>query len=173
MPRIAIAGFQHETNVFGATPADMHAFEIADSFPAFLRGQGVLTGTAGSTLPVAGFARAASAASDVELCPVLWCSAEPSAEVTDAAYAAITEELLSGIAAAGQIDGIYLDLHGAMVTDSLEDGEGELLARLRDQVGPDMPVVASLDMHANITPEMVLHTDALTVFRTYPHLDMA
>ena len=173
MPRIAIAGFQHETNVFGATPADMHAFEIADSFPAFLRGQGVLTGTAGSTLPVAGFARAASAASDVELCPVLWCSAEPSAEVTDAAYAAITEELLSGIAAAGQIDGIYLDLHGAMVTDSLEDGEGELLARLRDQVGPDMPVVASLDMHANITPEMVLHTDALSVFRTYPHLDMA
>ena len=145
MPRIAIAGFQHETNVFGATPADMHA----------------------------GFARAASAARDVDLCPVLWCSAEPSAEVTDAAYAAITEELLSGIAAAGQIDGIYLDLHGAMVTDSLEDGEGELLARLRDQVGPDMPVVASLDMHANITPEMVLHTDALTVFRTYPHLDMA
>ena len=64
MPRIAIAGFQHETNVFGATPADMHAFEIADSFPAFLRGEGVLTGTEGSTLPLAGFARAAAADSD-------------------------------------------------------------------------------------------------------------
>lgn len=173
MPRIAIAGFQHETNVFGATPADMHAFEIADSFPAFLRGEGVLTGTEGSTLPLAGFVRAAAADSDIELCPVLWCSAEPSAQVTDDAYAAITSELLSGIAAAGQIDGIYLDLHGAMVTDSLEDGEGELLARLRDQVGQDMPVVASLDMHANITPDMVSNADALTVFRTYPHLDMA
>ena len=103
MPRIAIAGFQHETNVFGATAADMHAFEIADSFPAFLRGNDVLTGTEGSNLPVAGFVRAANTESDIKLYPVLWCSAEPSAEVTDAAYDDITEELLSGIGAAGKL----------------------------------------------------------------------
>ena len=155
MPRIAIAGFQHETNVFGATPADMTAFEIADSFPAFLRGAAVLSGTEGSTLPIAGFARAAAGDSSIELHPVLWCSAEPSAQVTDDAYQAISTEILDGIRDAGAIDGIYLDLHGAMVTDGLEDGEGQLLALVRQQVGPDMPLVASLDMHANITPQMV------------------
>ena len=173
MPRIAIAGFQHETNVFGATPADMTAFEIADSFPAFLRGAAVLSGTEGSTLPIAGFARAAAEDSSIELHPVLWCSAEPSAHVTDDAYQAISTEILDGIRDAGAIDGIYLDLHGAMVTDGLEDGEGQLLALVRQQVGPDMPLVASLDMHANITPQMVANADALTIFRTYPHLDMA
>lgn len=172
MPRIAIAGFQHETNVFGATAADMQAFEIADSFPAFMRGPAVLPGIKDTSLPMAGFLRAAESDDGNSLHPILWCSAEPSAQVTDAAFQAIAAEILAGIRDAGQIDGIYLDLHGAMVTDAYEDGEGQLLAMIREQVGPDVPLVASLDMHANITPQMVAHTDALTVFRTYPHLDM-
>ena len=101
----------------------------------------------------------------------LAAEAMPSGPVSAHAYRQLTETILEAVDKG--CEAVMLDLHGAMVTNSLEDGEGELLARLRDQVGPDIPIVASLDMHANITPEMVLYSDALTVFRTYPHLDMA
>jgi microcystin degradation protein MlrC len=71
------------------------------------------------------------------------------------------------------LDGVYLDLHGAMVTEHAEDGEGELLARVRKLIGDDIPVVNSLDLHANITERMVANSSAMTIFRTYPHIDMA
>ncbi|WP_282153098.1 M81 family metallopeptidase [Ruegeria atlantica] len=170
--RIAIAGFQHETNCFGVTKAGLPEFEMADSWPGMLRGEKVLLETEGMNLPVAGFAAAAQAAG-VEVVPILWCSAEPSAHVTDHAFETICGMLFNGIRDAGHIDGVYLDLHGAMVTESLADGEGELLRRIRELVGPGTPVVASLDLHANISAQMVEYTDYLSVFRTYPHLDMA
>ena len=81
--------------------------------------------------------------------------------------------MVDGIAAAGPLDAVYLDLHGAMVTEHLDDGEGEVLARVRKVIGKDVPLVASLDLHANVTPEMVEHADALIAYRTYPHVDMA
>ena len=64
-------------------------------------------------------------------------------------------------------------LHGAMVTEHLDDGEGEILARVRKVIGKDLPLVVSLDLHANVTPQMVEHADALIAYRTYPHVDMA
>ena len=60
-----------------------------------------------------------------------------------------------------------------MVTEHLDDGEGEILARVRKVIGKDVPLVASLDLHANVTPDMVEHADALIAYRTYPHVDMA
>jgi len=71
------------------------------------------------------------------------------------------------------LDAVYLDLHGAMVVENFEDGEGELLRRVREITGPDLPVIVSLDLHANITAAMLEHATAMTIFRTYPHLDMA
>ncbi len=173
MKRILIAGFQHETNTFGATKATMADFEMADSWPGLLRGDQVITGTAGSNLPLAGFVREAEGDPGIALIPVLWCAAEPSAHVTDHAFDTISAMILDGLRQAGQIDGIYLDLHGAMVTESHEDGEGELLRRLRQVAGPEIPVVVSLDLHANLTRAMVDGASAITVYRTYPHLDMA
>ncbi|WP_170419287.1 M81 family metallopeptidase [Ruegeria atlantica] len=170
--RIVIAGFQHETNCFGVTKAGLPEFEMADSWPGLLHGEKVILETEGMNLPIAGFAAAAQAAG-IEVVPILWCSAEPSAHVTDHAFEAICEMLLNGIRDAGHIDGVYLDLHGAMVTESLADGEGEVLRRVREVVGPEFPVVASLDLHANISAEMVEHANYLSIFRTYPHLDMA
>ncbi|WP_170379465.1 M81 family metallopeptidase [Ruegeria atlantica] len=170
--RIAIAGFQHETNCYGVTKAGLAEFEMADSWPSMLLGAQVVSETAGMNLPAAGFAAAATAVG-FEVVPILWCSAEPSAHVTDHAFETICGMLLDGIRAAGQIDGVYLDLHGAMVTESLADGEGEVLRRVRNLVGPEIPVVASLDLHANISAQMVEHADYLSIFRTYPHLDMA
>lgn len=173
MTRILIAGFQHETNTFGATRAAMRDFEMADSWPGLLRGADVISGTDGSTIPLAGFVREARKDTEVELIPVVWCAAEPSAHVTDKAFERISGMILDGVRSAGDIDGIYLDLHGAMVTESHEDGEGEVLRRLRDLVGPDLPIAVSLDLHVNLTRQMVDLASCITIYRTYPHLDMA
>ncbi|MEL6775210.1 MAG: M81 family metallopeptidase [Pseudomonadota bacterium] len=173
MTRIAIAGFQHETNTFSAVPTRYEDFLIADSWPPLLEGEAVLAGTAGMNLPIAGFAAAAAAQRDLTLIPILWCAAEPAGRVEDAAFDRIAARILAGLKAAGPIDALYLDLHGAMVTESAEDGEGLLLARLRAHLGPAVPIVVSLDLHANITPAMVALADQIAIFRTYPHLDMA
>jgi len=132
----------------------------------------MLTAFEGINLPIAGFI-AEARRQDHELLPTLWCSASPSAEVEVDAYEKIVGELLERIKALGNVDGVYLDLHGAMVTEHQEDGEGELLERLRAQVGAELPIVVSLDLHANITERMVKHASALVVCRTYPHVDLA
>jgi microcystin degradation protein MlrC len=93
--------------------------------------------------------------------------------VTDEAFEKVAAMILEGLRSAGAIDGIYLDLHGAMVTESFEDGEGELLARIRSLVGGGLPLAVSLDLHANVTEAMVRHASSLSVFRSYPHVDMA
>lgn len=173
MSRIAVAGFQHETNTFGATKAGYTEFVEADAWPGLLEGKAVLEGTAGHNLPIGGFVEAASAVQGIELVPLLWCAAEPSAHVTNDAFDRISGMILDGLKTAGPLDGLYLDLHGAMVTESHEDGEGELLARIRRVVGPDLPIAISLDFHANLTEAFVDHASALTIFRSYPHIDMA
>src|SRR5262249_13884884 len=97
----------------------------------------------------------------------------PSAHVTKDAFERIVKVMVDGIAAAGPIDAVYLDLHGAMVSEHFEDGEGEVLARVRRVIGKTTPLVASLDLHANMSHGMVAHADALIAYRKYPHVDMA
>lgn len=169
-PRIAIAGLQHETNTFAPFGASFHDFEIADGWPELTRGADVLKVFPALNIPIGGFISAAGAA---DLVPIAWAAAEPCAHVSDDAFDRLSEIVCGGIAAAGKIDGIYLDLHGAMVTDSHQDGEGELLRRLRARVGDGMPIVISLDMHANVTKAMSELCDGMTIYRTYPHIDMA
>ena len=123
-------------------------------------------------IAVAGFIEDARAAGH-QLLPLSWSMAVPAAAVTDKAFETITGWLLEDLAGAGALDAVYLDLHGAMVAERFEDGEGEILRRVRDIVGPDMPVVVSLDLHANVTPAMIEHASALIAFRTYPHVDRA
>lgn len=170
--RIAVAGFQHETNSFSRTPADLAAFQIADSWPPLLTGDAVIDGTRGMNLPIAGAVAMAEALA-VEPVPILWCAAEPSGPVTDDAFDAITAMMVERLAAAGRLDGLFLDLHGAMITESHDDGEGALLSRLRAALGPEFPIGVSLDLHANVSAAMITHATAIAVFRTYPHLDMA
>ena len=172
MPRIAIAGFQHETNSLSPVVTELGDFEMADSWPGLLSGTEVISGTRGLNLPIAGFVDAALA-DGADLVPIIWCAAEPAGPVSDAAFDAISARILAGIRAAGPIDGIYLDLHGAMITQSRPDGEGALLAQVRDQVGPEVPIVISLDLHANLSRRTFELADTICIFRTYPHLDMA
>ena len=172
MPRIAIGGFRHETNTFAPTRADAFAFAEGSAEPSPLRGAALLETFAGANVPVQGALEVLRAAG-CELVPLVWASASPSAHVTRDAYERIAGELVDRLRLAGPVDGVMLDLHGAMVAEHVDDGEGELLARVREVIGTRVPLVASLDLHANVTRRMVEQSDALTIFRTYPHVDMA
>ena len=165
MARIAVGGFQHETNTFAPSPATYADFVRAVAWPGLVRGPELLGAFAGFNLPMAGFLDA-MAASGNELVPLLWCAALPSARVTEDAYERVAAALLQDLAASLPLDAVYLDLHGAMVAEHLEDGEGELLARVRGVVGEEMPLVASLDLHANVTEAMVARASALIAYRT-------
>ena len=170
--RIAIGGFQHETNTFSRVNATFGDFERADGWPALLRGDEILAGVGGMNIPIAGFIDA-SRSRDYDLVGLAWCSATPSRPVTTDAFERIAGMLVDNLSQTTDIDALYLHLHGAMVTMDHEDGEGELLRRIRSVLPPGMPIVASLDLHANITPAMVELATALVVYRTYPHIDMA
>jgi microcystin degradation protein MlrC len=169
--RIAVGGFQHETNTFAPSKADFDAFARGGGWPPLLRDGEVFDGVAGINLPIAGFVDAMKARH--QLVPTAWAAASPSAHVTEDAFERIAGLIVDALKRAGTVDAVYLDLHGAMVTEHLDDGEGELLARVRAVVGSKVPVVASLDLHANVTKRMVEHAEALVAYRTYPHVDMA
>jgi len=167
-----MGGFQHETNTFMPTRASLDRFTQPDAWPGLLKGDELLCQVKGMNLPITGFADAASAAGH-KLVPLSWCSAVPSGPVTDEAFEAVSSLLLKKLADAGPVDAVYLDLHGAMVTESYQDGDGVLLQSIRSIVGNKVPLVASLDFHANISEAMIEAADILTVYRTYPHVDMA
>jgi microcystin degradation protein MlrC len=171
--KIAIGGFQHETNTFAPMKADWAAFEQADSWPELQVGASLLTACTGKNIPLGGFASEALALGHA-FEPLAWCHATPSGYVTKDAYERVSNFILSRLVdVAGSVDAVYLDLHGAMVTEHLEDGEGALLQSVRDVIGPDTLLVASLDLHANVTHAMLGAADFMTAYRTYPHVDMA
>jgi microcystin degradation protein MlrC len=172
MTRIAVGGFLHETNTFAPTKAVYADFVHGGGWPAMRLGADMLAVMRNINVGLAGFVGQAEA-NGWELVPTIFAAASPSAHVTEDAYERIAKVMIDGIKAAGAIDAVYLDLHGAMVTEHLDDGEGEILARVRKAIGKDLPLVVSLDLHANVTPQMMEHADALIAYRTYPHVDMA
>ncbi len=169
---IAVGGFQHETNTFAPHLAELAAFERADSWPALTVGEPLFATMQGLNIPLSGFNECAQQDGH-HLHPLCWCSAEPSSYVTSEAFERVADLICAPLRDIDGLDAVYLDLHGAMVTQDYEDGEGELLRRVRAIVGPSIPVVISLDLHANVTRAMLEYCDAMTIYRTYPHLDMA
>jgi microcystin degradation protein MlrC len=163
MARIAVGGFLHETNTFAPTKATYDDFVHGGGWPSMSQGADVLRVMRDINVGLAGFVHAAEA-QGWELVPTIACGASPSAHVTRDAYERIVKVMVDGIRTAVALDGVYLDLHGAMVTEHLDDGEGEILRRVREVIGKDLPLVVSLDLHANVTPEMVKRIDRL------PHL---
>jgi microcystin degradation protein MlrC len=175
MARIAFGGFQHETNTFAPSKATYDDFLKPGAWPGLTRGEALFDAIAGINIPVAGYVEAATAQGH-ELLPLTWTNATPSAQVTEDAYERVSAMLLEDLAKLARLkdlDALYLDLHGAMVAEHVDDGEGELLRRVRDLVGPELPIAVSLDLHANVTQEMVDLSDYLDIYRTYPHVDMA
>ena len=165
MTRVVLAMMKHETNTFSPVPTDLARFSKGGERP--LEGAEILAAYRGTGSCTAGFIDVAEAAG-AEIVPSIAANAPPSGPVRSAAYEYICDAILKAVA--GGCDGILLDLHGAMVTERHEDGEGELLARIR-AIAPDIPIGVTLDMHANLYPAMVENADIIAGYQTYPHID--
>ena len=150
--RLAICGIRHETNTFSALRAGIEDFHV-------LRGDEILVDG-----PWQAF-------DNVEWAPTLVARAQPHGLVLRDTYESMAAELVDRLRRASPVDGVYLDLHGAMEVEGVGDGERDLVCRVRETVGNDVPVVASLDLHANLAPEVVEKTNVLTALRTAPHVD--
>ncbi|MCM2561316.1 M81 family metallopeptidase [Lutimaribacter sp. EGI FJ00015] len=169
--KVAMAGFLHETNTFAPTRAQMSDFEQGGGYMPMARGADVLNRGRGINLGIGGAVLHGESAG-WDMVPLVWAGAIPSAHVAQDAYDTITDEIVQALRDAGPVDGVFLDLHGAMVAEHVDDGEGDFLARVREVVGPDVPIACALDLHGNITQKMVDAADVLVGFRTYPHVDM-
>src|ERR1700728_4149064 len=172
MYRIAVGGFLHETNTFAPTKAAYADFVHGGGWPAMTQGGDVFKVMRNINVGLAGFIGEAEMHA-WELVSTMFAAASPCAHVTKDAYERIAKAIVDGIKSAGPLDAVYLDLHGAMVAEHFDDGEGEILRRVRQVIGDRLPLVVGLDLHANLTPQMVDNADALIAYRKYPHTDMA
>ena len=167
---IFVAGFHHETNTFAPSAADWAAFTCGAGYPGYARGDAMLAQMAPTSTALGGFV-AEALEHGWALRPSVWAGAMPSNRVTTEAFERICAEIVGDLQR-GACDAVFLDLHGAAVAEGADDAEGELLARVRAVVGPAMPVVTSLDLHANVTARMLALATAMTAYRSYPHVDM-
>jgi microcystin degradation protein MlrC len=159
--RLLIAMMKHETNTFSPVLTPLARFGPLYGENAIRAYRGTGTGL-GAYLDLA-------EREGAEVVLPIAAGASPSGPVENAAYGHITDAICDAVARGG-FDGIMLDLHGAMVTQSLEDGEGEFLRRLR-AIDPRTPIAVSLDMHANLYDAMIANATVVTGYRTYPHID--
>ncbi|RYI99842.1 MAG: M81 family peptidase, partial [Acetobacteraceae bacterium] len=172
--RIAIGGFQHESHSFAPIPTGWQEFIKPGGFPGLQRPATLVETLRHTSVPCAGAIEVAEAAG-ATIAPLTWCFANPAGPVTAEAFERIAALLVGALSDAldeGPLDGIFLELHGAMVAVGFDDAEGELLRRVRAVVGEAMPITVSLDPHANMTRMMTDLADALVPYRTYPHVDM-
>lgn len=170
------AAIGHETNTFAVTPTRLADFAFAGG-PATDASPEQIRCRFRGTRTVHGGYLAAAEELGFELEPLLWAFATPSGVVEQAAYEELASVLLERLARRlreARCGGVLLDLHGAMVSEHLEDAEGDLIERTRkvlDVHGADLPLVVTLDLHANVTARMAAHADAIIGFEEYPHVD--
>ncbi len=164
--RIAIGQFQEESNTFVLQKADLRFFRDNQ----LLYGDQILPALSGTRAEMGG-ALEVLAAAGAEIVPLVAAHSVSSGPVTRETFEHVAREMLARLAA-GPVDGVLLVLHGSMVLEDADDAEGELLEAVRRQVGPNVPIVATLDLHANISARMVEQADALVGYGTYPHVDM-
>src|SRR5882724_13106793 len=164
--RVGIAGILHESNTFLPRPTtyeDFASTSLSKGAELLERWQGAQHEIGGFVDGVREFRWAAA--------PALATFAVPSGAITPEAFERLTAELLEAIDAAGPVDGMLLALHGATVARNFPDADGEILRRVRHRLGPDTPIVVTLDLHANISPAMAAHSTAIVAYRSNPHLD--
>ena len=162
--RVVMAMMKHETNTFSPVPTPWSRFEEWSA----TFGEDVIRAYEPTNMTLSAYIKLCRAA-DAEIITPIAAEAMPSGPVADDAYARMSESILEAVAKG--CDAIMLDLHGAMVTQSTEDGEGALLAQVR-AAAPNTPICVTCDLHANLTQAMVDNCDALIGYKTYPHTDM-
>ncbi len=163
MSNIALGSIFIECNHFGGKPADMETFQRG----ALFYGKDInelKTGTLGGMLEVLND-------NNCEVSPLLAASACPSGSVTVECYQELKSDLINRLRDALPVDGVLLALHGAASADNAGDLEGDLLAAVRLEIGCSVPIVASLDLHAHVTAQMIESADAFLAWETYPHAD--
>lgn len=165
---VLTAEFVTENNTFMKGKTELHDFEV----DTLLEGDVAIAARKGANTELAGFLDVAGRAG-WNVIHTISAAASPNGPVSRTAYDHIAGVITRAIAAnKGRLDGILLSLHGAQVTEFCEDGEGELLRRIRDITGPDMLIGVTLDLHANVTRAMTRDAQIWVSFKTYPHIDM-
>jgi microcystin degradation protein MlrC len=164
--RLLIAQMKHETNTFSPVPTPLARF--AQGAPRPYQGEAVRAAFRGTGTAIGAFIDLAERAGAEMVLPIAG-DAAPSGRVDSAAYEYMTGRIVD--AAQQGCDAILLDLHGAMVPEGYDDGEGELLRRIR-KVAPEVPIGVALDMHTNLFPAMAEHATVIAGYQTYPHVDM-
>lgn len=164
--RVLTAEFSHETNTFCLLPTSTDNFRKGN----FIVGEEQIILNRRSTKTALGGTIEFGEKFNWALTNTVCATATPSGKVTDSCYEEIVNLILTPLDIEEKFDGVILHLHGAMVTESLEDAEGELLQRMREKVG-NIPIVVTLDLHGNITELMAKSASALIAVRTYPHVD--
>ena len=167
-PRIAIASFQLESNTFLPFPTTYEDFVQA----GLTRGDDLLRRWTTTHHELAGII-GQSREEGLDVVPLLATFPQAGGTMASSDFERIATELLEALKAALPLDGLLLALHGAAVSEQFPDADGEILSRVRALVGPDMPIVNTLDLHANISPQMIRHATATIVYRSNPHLDQA
>ncbi len=165
-PRLALLGLHHESNTFAARPAGLDTFEAG----GVLRGAEIMDRHASAHTTVSGFLDAAGEL-DVDVVPLLCANTNPCGPITAEAFTAIVGEMTSGLTAGLPWDGVLLAQHGAAVTDRHFDADAEILRRVRQVVGPRVPIGVALDMHANMGAAMVELATVCVGYLTNPHVD--
>lgn len=163
--KLVVAMMMHETNTFSPLPTPIASFARLGA----MSGAAAIAEAEGTNTPLGGFLDVAHGAGAEFIVPMA-ASAHPSGLVTAAAFEEMTSAIVDAIAAG--CDGVMLALHGAMVTETFDDGEGELLNCIR-RVAPDVPIAVALDFHTQMTEAMARGASIITGYRTYPHIDMA
>jgi microcystin degradation protein MlrC len=164
--RLVIAQMKHETNTFSPVRTDLRRFARGQATP--LEGEAIRAAFKGTGTAIGAFIELAEKAGAEIALPVAG-DASPSGPVETAAYEWMVGRILEAVAQG--CDAVLLDLHGAMVTEAHDDGEGELLRRIR-KLAPKLPVGVALDMHTNLFPAMAENATVLAGYQTYPHVDM-
>eukprot|EP01035_Chromulina_nebulosa_P019147 gene19147-24986_t len=170
--RILTAEFQHETNTFSKIPTSLKKFEEQ----CYLTDSNEILNNRLNTKTATGALLEAKDKYNWDIIPTICATANPTGKITDDAFEHIISYIIAPIheslSSNNLIDGIMLNLHGAMVTESYQDAEGELLYRIRKLVGYNIPIVVTLDLHGNISQLMADNCTSMIAVRTYPHIDL-
>jgi microcystin degradation protein MlrC len=168
--RIAILGFHLETNRFAPTcdEAEFRERTLAYSEEITL---GAREENPSMDAGICGFFSVMDEAANWEPVPIAFASACPNGPAEQVFFDGLVKRMRDGLAAAGTLDGVYVCEHGAGLATENDDPDGEVFALARAAVGPDVPVIGTLDLHANVSERMLDNTDVLISYRTNPHVD--
>ena len=164
--RVGVAGFLHESNTFLSVPTTIAHFEQA----SLTRGEALLQRWSGSRHELGGFLEGAQLHGFLPV-PLLATFAVPSGTIEGEAFEELIGTMVDDLRSALPLDALLVALHGATVSEHFPDADGEVLRRLRGVLGPTVPMIMTLDLHANVSPRMIAYTNAAVFYRSNPHLD--